>query len=228
MQISQQEETIASRELEFTRSQTAFNELKRENKRLLGLAERFEKVQDDYDATKVELEKQSRKANTADKYMQKLQASHAIEKERDGLRLDLDDARKQLSHSEGLRRDNKALQKTNEEVSQTLAQIEREDEELRMTNKKLRISCDSYEQQIGWLNERSAQDQETITELRDLQEKRVSVTERDGTAALDNELMDSNQRANSEYVVLQLLDEIGCLQGAGKHVSKPLKWKKIS
>ena len=205
MKISQQEEIIGSRELDFAKSENALNELQRENKRLLGLAQRYERLQDEYDATKVELEKQSRKANTADKYMQKLQASHSIERERDTLRQDLSDVRKQLSRYDNLQRENKALQRANEEVSQTLAQIEREDEELRMTNKKLRMSCDSCEQQIGWLTERNAQDQETIMELKDLQETRASPTTPTGASALENEISDSTEQANNVYETFQLI-----------------------
>lgn len=116
---------------------------------------------------KVELERQTRKANTADKYMQKLQASQSVEKERDSFRLELDDARAKIAATEKLRQQNAALQLSNDETSRTLSQIEQEHDELRMTKKQLRMNYDSLAQQVDALNERFAQDQETIADLRD-------------------------------------------------------------
>lgn len=165
--ISQQEETIASKESQMNKLQVNFTEAQRENKKLSAAKDTVSQLQDEIDVMKMELEKQTRKANTADKYMQKLQASQGVEKERDSLRQDLDEARSQLAGMAKLRQENTALQQSNDESSRILSQVEQEHDELRMTKKQLRVNYDSLARQIDALNERFAQDQETIAELRD-------------------------------------------------------------
>ena len=203
--ISQQEEIIGGHEADISRARSMITELQRENKKLLSTGDQFQKLQDEYDAMKLELEKQSRKANTADKYLQKLQATQLIEKDRDLIKLELDDMRKKLSSSSNARLENLALQKTNDEVSRTLAQIEREHEELRVTNKQLRISCESYGQQIEVLNERGAQDQEIIADLKENQARLASLDSPMRNGILENELSDSSAQADEVYECMILL-----------------------
>ncbi|KAL9124445.1 MAG: hypothetical protein Q9217_006219 [Psora testacea] len=165
--ISQQEEAIAGHEAQLAKSHFQVAELQRENKILIASSEKLQKLQDEYDVMKLELGKQTRKANTADKYVQKLQASQIIEKERDFFRQELEGARGIISASENIQKENIALQKSNDEASRTLSQVEQENEELRMTRKQLRLNYDSLAQQVNALNERFAQDQETIVDLKD-------------------------------------------------------------
>ena len=165
--ISQQEETIASKENQLSKLQAGIGELQRENKKHSAARDKASQLQDEIDVMKVDLEKQTRKANTADKYMQKLQASQGVEKERDALRQDLEEAQTQLAGTAKLRQENAALQQSNDESSRILSQIEQEHEELRMTKKQLRVNYDSLARQVDALNERFAQDQETIADLRE-------------------------------------------------------------
>ena len=165
--ISQQEENIASKENQLSKLQASFSDLQRENKKHSAARDRASQLQDEIDVMKMELEKQTRKANTADKYMQKLQASQGVEKERDTLRQDLEEARTQLAATAKLRQENAALQQSNDESSRILSQIEQEHDELRMTKKQLRVNYDSLARQVDALNERFAQDQETIADLRE-------------------------------------------------------------
>ena len=165
--ISQQEELISCYEAQAAKSQSQMSELQRDNKKLGATSERVQKLQDEFDVMKLELEKQTRKANTADKYMQKLQTTQNIEKERDFFRQELEGARSMVAASDKLRKENLALQKSNDEAGRALSQIEQENEELRMTKKQLRLNYDSLAQQMDALNERFAQDQETIADLRD-------------------------------------------------------------
>ena len=165
--ISQQEEMIASKESQVKSLQANINELQRENKKFAAARDEASQLQDEVDVMKIDLEKQTRKANTADKYMQKLQASQSVEKERDSLRQELEDMRTQLAGLAKLRQENAALQQSNDESSRILSQIEQEHDELRMTKKQLRVNYDSLARQIDALNERFAQDQETIADLRD-------------------------------------------------------------
>ena len=165
--ISHQEEIIASKDGDLNKLQVNFSELQRESKKHSAAREAVSHLQDEVDVMKLELEKQTRKANTADKYMQKLQTSQGVEKERDSLRQDLEEARTQLAATSKLRQENAALQQSNDESSRVLSQIEQDNDELRMTKKQLRVNYDSLARQVDALNERFAQDQETIADLRD-------------------------------------------------------------
>ncbi|KAL9098683.1 MAG: hypothetical protein Q9163_005697 [Psora crenata] len=191
--ISQQEEVIASHEAQLAASESHVAELQRENNKLCASTEALQKLQDEFDVMKLELEKQTRKANTADKYVQKLQASQNIEKERDFFRQELDGARNAVGATEKIRKENIALQKSNDEASRALSQIEQENEELRMTKKQLRVNYDSLAQQVAALNERFAQDQEIIAELRDRQGgSLVPASPTVANTGLEGELLESS------------------------------------
>ena len=162
--ISQQEELIGSYEAKVSKAQATSDELERVKSILTATAEALQKLQDEFDAMKSDLDKQSRKANTADKYMRKLQNASIIERERDMLKFSLEEMRNQLSSQDKLHLDNRALLKTNDEVSRVLAQIERENEDLRITNKQLRLNGEDLAQQLKLWEERKTQDQDTDKE----------------------------------------------------------------
>ncbi|KAG8526267.1 uncharacterized protein KY384_000260 [Bacidia gigantensis] len=192
--ISQQEELISRHESDLTKAHTQLQESQREKKKLFEESDRLQKLQDDYDATKLELEKQSRKANTVDKYVQKLQTSQAAERERDALRQELEEVRTEIASAASLQRENLKLQKTNDEVSRTLAQIEREHGELHVSTKQLRLKCGRLSQQVDDLNERFAQDQETIAEFRETKGDVPNPASPTNNNQLDGELLMSSER----------------------------------
>lgn len=193
--ISHQEETIASKESEISKLQVNFAELQRESRKQSAARDTASQLQDEIDVMKMELEKQTRKANTADKYMQKVQASQGVEKERDSLRQELEEARTQLAATDKLRQENAALQQSNDESSRILSQIEQEHDEIRMTKKQLRVNYDSLVRQIDALNERFAQDQETIADLRD----RHTSSDRTSSATAMNGGLEGELRKTSEH-----------------------------
>jgi len=204
--ISQQEEVIASHEIQLAKSHTHVTELQRENRKLNSSSEKIQKLEDELDVMKADLERQTRKANTADKYMQKLQSSQSIEKERDSLRQEVGDMRTRLLGADKLRHENLALQKSNDESSRTLSQIEQEHEELRMTKKQLRMNYDSLTHQVDALNERFAQDQETIADLKDRHvgsESQASPSMANG--GLEGELAETSKHEEQMQVVYALM-----------------------
>ena len=193
--ISQQEETIASNESQMSKLQEDFAELQRVNKKHSSARDSASQLQDEIDVMKIEMEKQTRKANTADKYMQKLQASQGVEKERDSLRQELEEVRAKLAGTAKLQQENAALQQSNDESSRILSQIEQEHDELRMTKKQLRVNYDSLARQVDALNERFAQDQETIADLRD----RNGVSDRTSSSAAVNGGLEGELNETSKH-----------------------------
>ena len=207
--ISQQEEVIGSKEAQLADLQSRFTVQQREIKNLAASNDERLKLRDEFDAVKRELEKQSRKANTAENYMKKLQASQGIEKERDSLRQELQDACRTAVATEKLRQENLALKKSNDETSRTLSQIEQEFEELRITNKQLRMTRDSALQQVDTLTERFAQDQETIAELKERQNEPTDLSSPKDHGGLEEELRASSKHEEQLYTS-QIL--ISCLK----------------
>ena len=198
--ISHQEESLAIKESQVSKYQSDIAELERERRRLLLSDEKLQKLQDEYDVARNDLERQTRKANTADKYMQKLQANQNVEKERDSLRQEIEDVRSQLDNVQKLRQENAALQKSNDEASRTLSQIEQEHEELRMTKKQLRITHDSLVRQVDALNERFAQDQETIAELREKHGGSDNISGPTSDGGLEGELQETAKNEDQASV----------------------------
>lgn len=199
--ISEQEEIITSKELELAQSQSRVVSLQREHEKFSESKKSFQKLDDDLKIMRVELEKQTKKANTADHYLRKLQLNQSIENERDKMRLELEDARKSLKMTDDLRQENAALQVSNNEKSQTISQIERDLLEHQRTKKQLRINYDSLTQEVHGLNERFAQDQETIADLKDRHgssESHSSPTIVNG--GLESELADTSKYENQMQV----------------------------
>ena len=198
--ISQQEELIGSQEAGLSKLRSVLTELQRENQRFVRTDDKLQKLQDEYDATRSELERQSRKANTVEKYMQKVQSAQITEKERDRLKQELEDARRQLSSSSNLRLENLALQKTNSEVSRTLAQIEREYEEMRITNRQLRVQRDELARRNDDLEERAAQDDEGVAGLGGKHAENEISKSPTTDGVLENELSESSTTSRDMFV----------------------------
>ena len=203
--ISHQEETIGSKDAQLSNLQSSMTAQQREIKKLVASNEDRLKLRDELDAMKRELEIQSRKANTADNYMRKLQASQAMEKERDSLRQELERVRSIADGAEKSRQENMALRKSNDETSRTLSQIEQDFEELRKTNKQLRLTRDSAVQQVDALTERFAQDQETIAELRDGHGETMDSFSPRENQGLEGELLESSRFEDDMYASRALI-----------------------
>lgn len=163
--ISQQEEVIGCQETQLNEYQSKEAEVQRRFHKLAAADERLQRLQDDYDVQKVELDHQTKKANAGEKYKQKVQASQNVERERDSFRKELDEARSKLQVTESFRRDNAKLQQENREISQTLSRSERDNSDLRETKKSFLAEIDRLHRDSKALREAVAQYQERISDL---------------------------------------------------------------
>lgn len=175
--ISQQEEVIGRQETQINEYRSKEMEMERKIKKLDAADNRLQNLQDDFDVQKVELEHQTKKANAGEKYKQKVQASQNVEKERDFLRKELDEARSRLEEAENFRRSNVKLQQENREISQTLSRSERDNTELRETKQSYLGEINRLHQDSKSLRDALAQSQDRITEL----EERRGGSERDSS-----------------------------------------------
>lgn len=187
--ISQQEEVIGRQETQINEYRSKEAEMQRKIKKLDAADDRLQNLQDDFDVQKVELEHQTRKANAGEKYKQKVQASQNLEKERDSLRKELNEARSRLEEAGDLRRGNVKLQQENREISQTLSRSERDNTELRETKQAYLGEINRLHHDSKSLRDALAQSQDRITDL----EERFGGPERHSSVdhTLDSELAEA-------------------------------------
>lgn len=187
--ISQQEEVIGRQETQINEHRSKEAEMQRRIKKLDAADDRLQNLQDDFDVQKVELEHQTRKANSGEKYKQKVQASQNLEKERDSLRKDLNEARSKLEEASNVRRGNVKLQQENREISQTLSRSERDNTELRETKQAYLSEINRLQHDSKSLRDALAQSQERIIDL----EERYGGPERHSSVddGLDAELAEA-------------------------------------
>ena len=151
---------------------------------------------------KKKLDEQTKKANSGEKYKQKVQANQNIEKERDSLREDLDEARSHLVVADKMRRENAKLRQEHDEMSQTLQRSEQEHNELQIMKKEAFAEIKRLNRDLKGLHEKSAQYQERVADLEDRSvgsEVQSSPTVVDG--GLESELAETSMRDHEMQVV---------------------------
>jgi len=205
MKISKQEETIAGHEAQISRHQAHEAELERKYRKLGEADDKLQNLQDAFDELKVKLEEQTRKANQADNYKRKVQASQSIEKERDSLRQQLDEARPKLQGYEDIRRENAKLQQENHEIGQTLSRSEQDNTELRETKQAYVAEIDRLHRDSKAMREVLAQDQERIADLEDAGGPEIHSSPTIVDGGLESELAETSKHEDRMQVACTVL-----------------------
>lgn len=139
---------------------------------------------------KAEKDSLARKANTAERYKQKLQASQSLEKENSELREELNEVREQLKFAQSARKLVAGLEVENEEYKRTLPKIEQDRHELQIVKQHLELDNSTLVRRCELAEEQHARDEERIAslsvELRNIDISRRSDTSED--KGLDAEL----------------------------------------
>lgn len=131
-----------------------------------------------------------RKANTADRYKQKLQASQTLEKENGELREELNEIREQLKSAQSARKLVAGLEVENEEYKRTLPKIEQDRHELQIVKQHLELDNSTLAQRCELAEEQHARDEERIASL-GVELRHIEITRRSETSEvqiLDAEL----------------------------------------
>ncbi len=165
--ISQQEEVIRGQESQIKEHQSREAELRRKADKFTNTEVKLREKEDELDIQKRELEKQTRMANAGEKYKQKVQANQAIEKERDSLRAQFDEARPKLKAYEDIRRHNTRLEKENQEIHRALSGSERDNSQLRETKQSVIAENDRLRRESIAMREALARNLESIAILED-------------------------------------------------------------
>ncbi|KAI1614778.1 hypothetical protein EDD36DRAFT_451041 [Exophiala viscosa] len=134
--------------------ETRVEELRKSNEVLKIKAEKAQKLQDDFDELKIDRDRLARKANTAEKYRQKLEASQDLEKDNTSLKSKVAELQNQLKQSDSARREV-------DEYRRLLPSIEQERYDINEMKKRLEFDYHALE----------ARYHDTQQEVHDLQER---------------------------------------------------------
>lgn len=121
-----------------------------------------QKLQDAFDELKTERDNLARKANTAEKYKQKLQAGSDLQKENLGLRDELAELRQEYERTKQARTQVAGLQLAVDEYKRVLPKIEQERHELQMMKKQLEFDNAALAQRCDTAHGQYKRDQVTI------------------------------------------------------------------
>ena len=204
--ISQLEDTIGQQESQIVEHQSTEADLERKINKLRSVDDKLQKLQDDFHIQKGQLEDQTKRANRGDHYKRKCEANQHIERERDSLRQQLDEARPRLQAYDDTRRDNARLQQENHEKLQTLSRSERDNNELREMKQSYLAEIDRLKQDTKGMREVLAQGQERIADLEERSggsEIHSSPTVVDG--GLESELAETSKHEEQMQVAKILL-----------------------
>lgn len=136
---------IATLEHRAVEAESELEDLRKAAEVLRLKAEKAQKLQDDYDEVKIDRDRLARKANTAEKYRQKLEASQDLEKDNTTLRNKINDLQTQLKQSDFARATSSDLEREVDEYRRLLPSIEQERHELNEMKKRLELDYHALE-----------------------------------------------------------------------------------
>ncbi|OGM41954.1 microtubule binding protein HOOK3 [Aspergillus bombycis] len=163
----QQEDIIASQETRLAAAQDEVDSLRMTVESLRVKNERFQRLQDDYDELKTERDQLARKANAAEKYRSKLQASQDFEKENQTLKNQIRDLQQQLKESDSQQRWTSERDVELEEYRRVLPRIEQECSEMQSLKKQLEFNNHALTERLSSAEEQRERDDALISELRE-------------------------------------------------------------
>ncbi|EHA24359.1 hypothetical protein ASPNIDRAFT_119921 [Aspergillus niger ATCC 1015] len=163
----QQEDIIATQEARLATAQDEIDSLRMTVESLRVKNQRFQKLQDDYDELKTERDQLARKANAAEKYRQKLQASQDFEKENQSLKNQIKDFQQQLKEADSQQKWNSEREVELEEYRRVLPRIEQECSEIQNLKKQLEFNNHALTERLSNADEQRERDDALISELRE-------------------------------------------------------------
>ncbi|EPS27428.1 hypothetical protein PDE_02371 [Penicillium oxalicum 114-2] len=163
----QQDDLIASQEAKLSAAQDEIDSLRMTVESLKVKNQRYQKLQDDYDELRTEKDQLARKANAAEKYRQKLQASQDFEKENQVLKNQIKDIQQQLKEADSQQRWSAEREVELEEYRKLLPRIEQECNEIQNLKKQLEFNNHALTERLQSADEQHERDDALISELRE-------------------------------------------------------------
>ncbi|KAJ5272843.1 hypothetical protein N7478_007968 [Penicillium angulare] len=163
----QQDDLIASQEAKLSAAQDEVDSLRMTVESLKVKNQRYQKLQDDYDELRTDRDQLARKANAAEKYRQKLQASQDFEKENQTLKNQITDLQQQLKETDSQQRWTSERDVELEEYRKLLPRIEQECSEIQNLKKQLEFNNHALTERLQGSDEQHERDDALISELRE-------------------------------------------------------------
>lgn len=215
--IREQEELIANQEGQIEQDRSERSRLRRDAERLGQATDRIQQLEDDLkELTHHNLEL-TKKANTVDRFKQKLESQRDFEEMNKNLEYEIEELRRQALECEHLRRKTAALEATQVQYSNTLSKREMEIFELSNQKKALEEDRAEYQRRIAVLEERRELDEVVITNLQEqnhgVPQSATSPTRSGGLSSLEAELEAESSGNRFEFENSRLKAQIQILQG---------------
>ncbi|KAJ9295360.1 hypothetical protein DTO271G3_6183 [Paecilomyces variotii] len=163
----QQEDLIATQEAKIAAAQDEIDSLRMNLESLRVKNQRYQTLQDDYDELKTERDQLARKANAAEKYRQKLQASQDFEKENQVLKNQVKDLQQQLKDADSNQKWSSERDVELEEYRRVLPRIEQDRHEIQNLKKQLEFNNHALTERLQTAEEQRERDEAVISELRE-------------------------------------------------------------
>lgn len=168
--IKQQENDFEDQELRLEKEQKKSDALQRKIENLetssSTLARKNQKLQDELDEVKQDRSLLSKKANTAEKLRQQLQASSSLQKENESLKSQLEDYRREMNSFEMTRREKARLEIDVEEYKKLLPRIEEDNAELAGMKRQFELDNKALFEKYATASKQRKEDLATIADLR--------------------------------------------------------------
>ena len=165
--LQEQEDIIAHDEVKLSEFQTERDEQEKTIEALQSSSGSTQKLQDELDMITIERDGLAKKANTLEKYKQKLAATQNLESENRQLRSEVEDLRQQAQIAAQDRHQSEGLQMTVDQYRQTIAKVEQDYSELQMMKRRLELDNAALTQRMESAAEQQARDLESISDLQD-------------------------------------------------------------
>ena len=162
---SAQSTIISTLETRLAASEEEADTLRKNNEVLRIRVEKTQSLQDTYDELKISHDKLLRKANAAEKYKQKLEASQSLETENNGLKSKIADLQAQLKQSDITNVGHVDMRREIDEYRRLLPAIEQERHELNEMKKRLEFEYHALEARHQDALEQLRRQTSTIEEL---------------------------------------------------------------
>jgi protein HOOK3 len=126
-----------------------------------------QKIRDELDEVKVERDNLAKKANTLDKFKQKLRETQNLESENKGLRKALEEVRNEQRTGDDARQELAGVKMMIQQYRTTVEKVEQDNHELQTLKRHLEIENSALAQKLSGNMERQARDTELIQDLQD-------------------------------------------------------------
>ena len=220
-QDKQSDTIIAALEARATEAETELEELRKSNELLKVRVERTQKLQDDYDEIKIDRDRLSRKANAAEKYKQKLEASATLEKDNESLRDKVSELQTQIRQSDSRSLSTSDLQREIDEYRRLLPSIEQERYELNEMKKRLEMDYYTLEARYHDSAEELRRSQQTVEDLQGrLRDYEDGVTPA-ATPRIDHDVEEDLEKDEADFAEAEARLTAALVNGDSEHTGEP-------